>query len=122
MTITMGLYTNRAYAIAPGLGLNAFVAFTLVANEGLGFPEAMGLVVVEGLAITILVLLGLREAIMRAIPLELKKAIAIGIGLFIAFIGLVNSGLVTGRGARHARRPRGVHDVAGARSRSSGSS
>jgi AGZA family xanthine/uracil permease-like MFS transporter len=98
MTIAMGLFTNRAYAIAPGLGLNAFVAFTLVANEGLGFPEAMGLIVVEGLAITILVLVGLREKIMRAIPLELKKAIAVGIGLFIAFIGLVNSGLVI-RGA-----------------------
>jgi AGZA family xanthine/uracil permease-like MFS transporter len=90
----MGLFTNRAYAIAPGLGLNAFVAFTLVANEGLGFPEAMGLVVIEGLAITILVLVGLRQAIMRAIPLELKKAIAVGIGLFIGFIGLVNAGLV----------------------------
>ncbi|MEX2210994.1 MAG: NCS2 family permease [Gaiellaceae bacterium] len=94
MTIAMGLFTNRAYAIAPGLGLNAFVAFTLVAGEGLGFPEAMGLVVVEGLAITILVVVGLREKIMRAIPLELKKAIAVGIGLFIGFIGLVNSGLV----------------------------
>jgi adenine/guanine/hypoxanthine permease len=98
MTIIMGLYTNLAYAIAPGLGLNAVVAFTLVANEGLGFPEAMGLVVVEGLAVTVLVVLGLREAVMRAIPLELKKAIAIGIGLFIAFIGLFNSGLVV-RGA-----------------------
>jgi AGZA family xanthine/uracil permease-like MFS transporter len=98
MTIIMGLYTNRAYAIAPGLGLNAFVAFTLVANSGLGFPEAMGLIVIEGLAITLLVLIGLRERIMRAIPLELKKAIAIGIGAFIAFIGLVNSGLVV-RGA-----------------------
>jgi AGZA family xanthine/uracil permease-like MFS transporter len=88
-----------AYAIAPGLGLNAVVAFTLVADAGLSFPEAMGLVVIEGLAITILVLLGLRESIMRAIPLELKKAIAIGIGLFIAFIGLYNSGLVQGRTA-----------------------
>ena len=97
MTIIMGLYTNMAYAIAPGLGINAVVAFTLVADNGLGFPEAMGLVVLEGIAITILVLLGLREAIMRAIPLELKKAIAIGIGLFIAFIGLYNSGLVQGR-------------------------
>jgi AGZA family xanthine/uracil permease-like MFS transporter len=94
MTIAMGLFTNRAYAIAPGLGLNAFVAFTLVADDGLGFPEAMGLVVVEGLAITILVLIGLRERIMRAIPLELKKAIAVGIGLFIGFIGLTNAGLV----------------------------
>src|SRR5215217_393515 len=98
MTILMGLYTNMAYAIAPGLGLNAVVAFTLVAQNGLGFPEAMGLIVVEGLAAVIAVLIGLREAIMRAIPLELKKAIAIGIGLFIAFIGLYNSGLVV-RGA-----------------------
>src|SRR5918997_1729585 len=97
MTIIMGLYTNMAYAIAPGLGLNAVVAFTLVADNGLGFPEAMGLVVIEGLAITALVILGLRESIMRAIPLELKKAIAVGIGLFIAFIGLYNSGLVQGR-------------------------
>ena len=94
MTILMGLYTNMAYAIAPGLGLNAVVAFSLVAGEGLSFPAAMGLVVVEGIAVTILVLTGMREKIMDAIPLDLKKAIAIGIGLFIAFIGLVNSGLV----------------------------
>lgn len=94
MTIAMGLVTNRAYAIAPGLGLNAVVAFTLVASEGLGFPEAMGIVVLEGALVTLLVIVGLRERVMRAIPLELKKAIAIGIGLFIAFIGLVNSGLV----------------------------
>jgi len=94
MTIAMGLYTNMAYAIAPGLGLNAVVAFSLVAGEGLSFPAAMGLVVVEGIAVTILVLTGMREKIMDAIPLDLKKAIAIGIGLFIAFIGLVNSGIV----------------------------
>ncbi len=94
MTIIMGLYTNRAYAIAPGLGLNAVVAFGLVAGEGLSFAAAMGLVVVEGIAVTILVLTGYREKVMDAIPLDLKKAIAIGIGLFIAFIGLVNSGLV----------------------------
>jgi AGZA family xanthine/uracil permease-like MFS transporter len=97
MTILMGLYTNRAYALAPGLGINAVVAFTLVAGAGLSFPEAMGLIVVEGLAAVVAVLIGLREAIMRAIPLELKKAIAIGIGLFIAFIGLYNSGLIIGR-------------------------
>jgi AGZA family xanthine/uracil permease-like MFS transporter len=94
MTILMGLVTNRAFAIAPGLGLNAVVAFTLVATEGLGFPEAMGIVVLEGALVTTLVIVGMREKVMRAIPLELKKAIAIGIGLFIAFIGLVNSGLV----------------------------
>jgi adenine/guanine/hypoxanthine permease len=94
MTIAMGLYTNRAYAIAPGLGINAIVAFSLVAGAGLGFPEAMGIIVMEGALVTLLVLLGMRERIMRAIPLELKKAIAIGIGLFIAFIGLVNAGIV----------------------------
>lgn len=98
MTILMGLYTNRAYAIAPGLGLNAVVAYGLVVGEGLSFPAAMGLIVVEGIAVTLLVLSGMREKIMHAIPLELKKAIAIGIGLFIAFIGLYNSGIVV-RGA-----------------------
>jgi len=94
MTILMGLYTNKAYAIAPGLGLNAVVAFGLVAGEGLSFPAAMGLIVVEGLAVTALVLTGMRERIMDAIPLDLKKAIAIGIGLFIAFIGLRSAGVV----------------------------
>jgi adenine/guanine/hypoxanthine permease len=94
MTIIMGLYTNRAYAIAPGLGLNAVVAFQLVATEGLSFPEAMGLILLEGAVVTAFVLTGLRAQVMRAIPLELKKAIAIGIGLFIAFIGLYDSGIV----------------------------
>src|SRR6266511_3953972 len=94
MTMAMGLFTNRAYAIAPGMGLNAVVAFGLVAGAGLSWPEAMGIVVLEGLCVTVLVLTGLREQIMEAIPLELKKAIAIGIGLFIAFIGLYNSGLI----------------------------
>jgi adenine/guanine/hypoxanthine permease len=94
MTILMGLVTNRAYAIAPGLGINAIVAFSLVAGAGLGFPEAMGIIVMEGALVTVLVLVGMREKVMRAIPLELKKAIAIGIGLFIAFIGLVNAGIV----------------------------
>jgi adenine/guanine/hypoxanthine permease len=94
MTIAMGLFTNRAYAIAPGLGINAVVAFSLVAGEGLGFPEAMGIIVMEGALVTFLVLVGMRERVMRAIPLELKKAIAIGIGLFIALIGLVDAGIV----------------------------
>ena len=113
MTILMGLYTNMAYAIAPGLGLNAVVAFSLVAGEGLSFAAAMGLVVVEGIAVTILVLTGTREKIMDAIPLDLKKAIAIGIGLFIAFIGLVNSGIVV-RGDSGGR-PRAADDLAALR-------
>src|SRR3954466_6301906 len=94
MTILMGLYTNKAYALAPGLGINAIVAFQLVGQNGLSFASAMGLIVLEGVVVTALVLTGLREQIMRAIPIELKKAIAIGIGLFIAFIGLYDSGLV----------------------------
>jgi adenine/guanine/hypoxanthine permease len=94
MTLVMGVYTNRAYALAPGLGINAIVAFTLVGTLHLSFPSAMGLIVLEGVVVTLLVLTGLRETIMRAIPLELKTAIAIGIGLFIAFIGFYNSGLV----------------------------
>jgi AGZA family xanthine/uracil permease-like MFS transporter len=94
MAISIGVSTKRAYAIAPALGINAIVAFSLVLGAGLGFPEAMGIIVMEGALVTILVLVGMREKIMRAIPLELKKAIAIGIGLFIAFIGLYDSGIV----------------------------
>ncbi|HEY5388589.1 MAG TPA: NCS2 family permease, partial [Thermoleophilia bacterium] len=94
LTILMGLVTNRAYAIAPGMGLNAVVAFSLVLGQGLTFKSAMGLIVLEGVAITILVLTGFREAIFKSIPLELKKAIVIGIGFFILFIGLVDGGIV----------------------------
>jgi adenine/guanine/hypoxanthine permease len=94
MSMVMGLATNYAYAIAPGLGLNAVVAFGLVASGKASFPEAMGLIVLEGVAMVLLAVSGLRELIFKAIPLELKKAIAIGIGLFIAFIGLFNSGIV----------------------------
>jgi adenine/guanine/hypoxanthine permease len=94
MSILMGLTTNYAYAIAPGMGLNAVVAYGLVASGKTSFPEAMGLVVLEGVAMVLLAVTGLRELIFRAIPVELKKAIAIGIGLFIAFIGLYNSGII----------------------------
>jgi AGZA family xanthine/uracil permease-like MFS transporter len=94
MSIAMGLVTNYAYAIAPGMGLNAFIAYGLVASGKASWPEAMGLVVLEGVAMVVLAVTGLRELIFKAIPLELKKAIAIGIGLFIAFIGLYNSGII----------------------------
>jgi adenine/guanine/hypoxanthine permease len=93
-TIAMGLWANYPFAIASGLGLNAFVAFTLVAGQGLSFPEAMGVIVVEGLLITVLVLTGFRNAVLNAIPMDLKRAIAIGIGLFLTIIGLVNAGIV----------------------------
>jgi len=98
MTIIMGVFTNRAYAIAPGMGLNAVVAFSLVLGQGLTMENAMGIIFMEGVAITILVLTGFREAIFKAIPLELKKAIVVGIGFFILFIGLVDGGLINANG------------------------
>jgi AGZA family xanthine/uracil permease-like MFS transporter len=88
LCLAMGLYANYPFAMAAGLGLNAFVAFTLVGSLGLTWPEAMGVIVIEGLLITALVLTGFREAVLNAIPMDLKRAIGIGIGLFIAFIGL----------------------------------
>ncbi|MGH3665900.1 MAG: NCS2 family permease [Egibacteraceae bacterium] len=94
MTIAMGLAANYPFAIASGLGLNAVMAFQLVGFQGLSFPEAMGVVVAEGLLITVLVVTGFREAVLNAIPIELKKAIGAGIGLFITIIGFANSGIV----------------------------
>lgn len=94
MTILMGVVANYPFAMAAGLGLNAFVAFTLVGSLGLTWPEAMGVVVAEGLVITALVLTGFRRAVLDAIPNSLKLAIGAGIGLFIAFVGLVDAGVV----------------------------
>ena len=94
LTIAMGLATNYPFALAAGLGLNAVVAFELILSRGLAWQDAMAVIVWEGIIITILVLTGLREAIMNAIPLNLKRAIAVGIGLFILFIGLVNGGFI----------------------------
>ena len=92
--IAMGVFANYPVALASGLGLNAIVAFTLILGLGLSWQEAMAVIVVEGLIVTVLVLTNLREAVMHAIPMSLKFAIAVGIGLFIAFIGLKNGGIV----------------------------
>jgi AGZA family xanthine/uracil permease-like MFS transporter len=92
--IAMGLVANYPLALASGLGLNAIVAFTLILGLGLSWQEAMAVVVVEGVLVTVLVLTNLREAVLNAIPNSLKFAIAVGIGLFIAFIGLKNAGLI----------------------------
>ena len=92
--IAMGVFANYPVALASGLGLNAIVAFTLILGLGLSWQQAMAVVVLEGLLVTILVLTNLREAVMHAIPMSLKFAIAVGIGLFIAFIGLKNGGIV----------------------------
>jgi adenine/guanine/hypoxanthine permease len=93
-TAAMGVVANYPFALAAGMGLNAVVAFQLVAGAGLSWAEAMGVVVLEGLVIAALSLTGFREAVMLAIPAALKKAIGVGIGLFIAFVGLVIGGIV----------------------------
>jgi hypothetical protein len=93
-TLAMGIYGRYPFALAAGLGINAFVAFSLVGADRLSWPDAMGVIVVEGLAITVLVLVGFREAVINAIPHDLKLAIGIGIGLFITIIGLVDAGIV----------------------------
>lgn len=94
MTILMGLIANRPIALASGMGLNAIVAFVLCGAMGLDWRVAMSIVFLEGIVILLLVVLGLREAIMRAIPVDLRRAIGAGIGLFIAFIGLKGAGII----------------------------
>ena len=96
MTIAMGLIANRPIALASGMGINAIVAFTLCLGEvAVDWRVAMAVVFLEGIIILILVLCGLRKAIMDAIPVGLRRAIGIGIGLFIAFIGLKGGGLIS---------------------------
>lgn len=92
MTLLMGIVGRYPFGLATGLGLNAFVAFQVATK--MSWPAAMGMVVIEGLLITVLVLTGFRVAVFRAIPAPLKSAIAAGIGLFIALIGLADAGFV----------------------------
>lgn len=97
MTILFGLVTRLPFAFAAGLGINSFLAVSVVGQ--VTWPEAMGLVVINGLIIVILAATGLRRMIFDAVPVQLKLAITVGIGLFIAFIGFVDAGFVTATGA-----------------------
>jgi AGZA family xanthine/uracil permease-like MFS transporter len=92
-TIVMGIVGNYPLALAAGLGINGVVAFSLT-GKGLSPAGAMGVIVLEGLIVTLLVIVGFREAVMNAVPLALKKAIGAGIGLFILFIGFVGGGFI----------------------------
>jgi AGZA family xanthine/uracil permease-like MFS transporter len=94
LTVLMGVVANYPLALAAGLGLNAVVAFGIAALPGMTWADAMGLVVLEGLVILVLVLTGFRAAVFHAVPPQLKTAISVGIGLFIAVIGLVDAGVV----------------------------
>ena len=93
LTILMGSLANFPLALAAGLGLNAFVAFSIATQST--WADAMGLVVLEGIAILVLVLTGFRTAVFHAVPTQLKVAISVGIGLFIALIGFVDAGFVS---------------------------
>ncbi|WP_113716531.1 NCS2 family permease [Arthrobacter dokdonensis] len=94
LTIIMGAWAKHPFALATGLGVNAFVAVTVASHPGLTWPDMMGLVVLSGVTMFILVLTGFRTAVFNAVPAGLKTAIVVGIGLFIALIGLVNAGFV----------------------------
>ena len=94
MTILMGLIANRPLACASGMGVNAVFAFTLTGIAGGDWHAASAVIFIEGVAILILVLCGLREAIMDAIPVSLRHAISVGLGLFIAMIGLADAGII----------------------------
>jgi adenine/guanine/hypoxanthine permease len=94
MTIVFGLIANLPFALAAGLGINSFLAVAVI--QDVTWPEAMGLVVINGVLIVLFGMTGARTAIFRAIPKDLKAAITVGIGLFITFIGFVDSGFVRG--------------------------
>jgi len=93
-TMVMALVARLPYALAPGMGLNAYFAFTVVLVMGKSWQFALTAVLLEGIIFLILTLLNIREAIINAIPSNVKKAISVGIGLFIAFIGMQNAGII----------------------------
>src|SRR3954467_1616267 len=93
-SILMGLIANYPIALAPGMGLNAYFTYTVVIGMGVPWQTALGCVFLSGVAFLLLTAFGIRQMILRSIPHELYSAVAAGIGLFIAFIGLHNSGLI----------------------------
>ncbi len=96
--LIMAFYANYPFALAPGMGLNAFFTFTVVLDMGHTWQFALTAVFIEGILFIILSLFKVREAIFDAIPMNLKKAVSVGIGLFIALIGFANAGLIVGDG------------------------
>ncbi|MBP3628074.1 MAG: NCS2 family permease [Anaerotignum sp.] len=92
-TVCMALMANMPFALSAGMGLNAYLAYTVVLGQGISWQVALFAVFVEGVVFIIMSLTNVREAIFNAIPLTLKKGVSVGIGLFIAFIGLQNAGL-----------------------------
>jgi AGZA family xanthine/uracil permease-like MFS transporter len=100
-TIFMALYANYPFALAPGMGLNAFFAFTVVLGMGISWETALAAVFIDGVIFLLLTLVTAREAIFNAIPMNLKLATSVGIGLFIAFIGFTQAGIVVANEATY---------------------
>ncbi len=98
-SILMGIFANYPIALAPGMGLNAYFTYTVVKGMGVPWQVGLGAVFISGCVFLLLTLFGVRQMILAAIPVELYAAVSGGIGLFIAFIGLRNSGLVVGNSA-----------------------
>lgn len=98
-TVLMALFANYPFALAPGMGLNAFFAYTVVLQMGYSWEMALSAVFVEGIIFIVLSLTNIREALFNAIPMTLKKAVSAGIGLFIALIGLFNAQVVVANAA-----------------------
>jgi adenine/guanine/hypoxanthine permease len=96
-SILMGLVSNYPLALAPGMGLNAYFTYTVVKSMGVPWQTALGCVFLSGVAFLVLALLGVRQLIMNAIPRALFAAVAGGVGLFIAFIGLVDAGVIVAK-------------------------
>ena len=91
-TLLMAVLSNYPFALAPGMGLNAYFAFTVVIGMGYSWQEALAAVFIEGVIFLLLSLTNVREAIFNSVPMSLKYAVSAGIGLFIAFIGLRSAG------------------------------
>ncbi len=94
-TLTMAVYAKMPFALAPAMGLNAFFAYTLVISLGYTWQQALAAIAIEGVVFILLTVLKVREAIVNSIPVDLRYAISVGIGLFIAYIGLKNGGIIT---------------------------
>ena len=98
-TLVMAFYAKMPFALASGMGLNAFFAYTLVLVMGYTWQEALAVVFFEGIVFILLTVFKVREAIVNAIPQNLRYSISVGIGMFVAYIGLVNGGIIVGSDA-----------------------
>src|ERR1043165_7485853 len=96
MTLLMGLYAKLPFAVAPGMGINAFFTFTIILTQKVWWQTALGIIFWAGVLFLLISVTPIRETIAKAIPAELRIATATGIGIFITFIGLKNAGFITG--------------------------